>query len=186
MDVLVWIAVPVVLVVLGWAAWTFNVLVRKRTRVDEGWSQVDVELTRRADLVPSLVATVRGYAAHEEAVFTRVAEARAGAVAAPAASEQRAVAESGLTGALRSLFAVAEAYPDLLTAETFRGLQEQLATTEDRIAYARAYYNALVTDYESARRTVPTVLIASLFRFPLRAFFEADIASRGTVSVDLG
>lgn len=185
MEVMAWIAVPVVVIVLAWAAWTFNVLVRKRNRVDEGWSQVDVELTRRADLIPSLVATVRGYAAHEEAVFTRVAEARAGAVAT-ADADRRAVAESGLTGALRSLFAVAEAYPDLLAAETFRNLQEQLATTEDRIAYARAYYNALVTDYESARRTIPTVLIASLLRFPLRAFFEADIASRGTVAVDLG
>ncbi|MDO9444146.1 MAG: LemA family protein, partial [Dehalococcoidia bacterium] len=121
MDVMVWIAVPVALVVLGWAAWTFNVLVRKRNGVDEGWSQVDVELTRRADLVPMLVATVRGYAAHEEAVFARVAEARAGAVAT-AGSDRRAVAESGLTGALRSLFAVAEAYPDLLAAETFQNL----------------------------------------------------------------
>ncbi|PKN82781.1 MAG: hypothetical protein CVU47_01745 [Chloroflexi bacterium HGW-Chloroflexi-9] len=185
MDLTVWIAVPVVVVVMAWAGWTFNVLVRKRNRVDEGWSQVDVELARRADLIPSLVATVRGYAAHEEAVFTRVAEARAGAVAS-AGTDRRAVAESGLTGALRSLFAVAEAYPDLLAAETFRGLQEQLATTEDRIAYARAYYNALVTDYESARRTIPTALIASLFRFPQRAFFEADIASRGAIAVDLG
>lgn len=181
-----WVVVAVAAVLLAWVAWTYNVLVRGRNRVDEGWAQIETELKRRYDLVPSLVAAVRGYACHEEALMTRVTEARAAAVALPeTAAVDHASAESNLTGALRSLFAVAEAYPELKAAESFRALQAELATTEDRIAYARAYYNALVTEYETARHTIPTNVVAAAFRFPGRPFFEADVASRGTIAVDL-
>ncbi|MDA0270023.1 MAG: LemA family protein [Chloroflexi bacterium] len=186
MDLGMSVAIVAVVFVLAWVAWTFNVLIRRRTRVDEGWSLIEVELKRRYDLIPSLVAAVRGYAAHEGDIFQRVADARAGAVSVPeSAADGHGAAESSLTSALRSLFAVAEAYPELRAAESFQSLQADLALTEDRIAYARAYYNALVTEYETTRRTLPSMLVAALFRFAPRAFFEADVASRGTVAVDL-
>lgn len=169
-----------VLVVLAWGAWTFNRLVRLRNGTDEGWATIDVELKRRLDLVPALVDAVRAYAAHERELFARVAEARARAVApdgaAPDAPARDAAAQSTLTGALHSLIAVGEAYPALRASQSFLELQEELATTEDRLAYARGYYNAWVTDYEVARQSFPSRLVAALFRFPRRDFFEADVA----------
>lgn len=166
-------------VVLGWVAWTFNRLVRGRNGVDESRSSIDVELNRRHDLVPRLVDSVRGYAGFEQEVLERVTEARSNALSG------EPVAESTLTSALRSLFAVVEAYPDLKASTNFQALQEELSTTEDRIAYARAYYNAWVTEYESLRRRFPSMLVAQLFRFSAREFFEADVASRGAVTVSL-
>lgn len=180
MPLPVLIAVVVALVfLLGWVAWTFNRLVRARNGVAEAWSTVDVELNRRHDLVPRLADAVRGYASHEAALFERVAEARSRATGG------EAVAESTLTGAIRSLLAVAEAYPELRASENFRALQEELAVTEDRIAYARGYYNAWVTEYEARRQTFPSSLVAGAFRFTSRAYYEADVASRGAVGVDL-
>ena len=184
--------IPTVLLVLGaallvsWAAWTFNVLVRRRNGVDEAWSTIGVELTRRHDLVPRLVDAVRGYADFEESLLTRVTDARARAVSAgPVASTDEAAAETGLSDAIRSIFAVAEAYPDLKATANFQALQGELALTEDRIAYARAVYNAWVTDYETARQTLPSAVIAGLFRFRRREFFEADIGVRAAIAVDL-
>ena len=175
------IAVLVVLVLLlAWVAWTFNRLVRARNGAAEGWASVDVELTRRHDLVPRLADAVRAYASHEADLFERVALARSNATGGDA------VAESALTGAIRSLFAVAEAYPELKASRNFAELQEELATTEDRIAYARGYYNAWVTDYETLRQSFPQSLVARLFRFKPRAYFEADVASRAPVDVNLG
>jgi len=165
--------------VLLWTGWTFNRLVHRRNGVDESWSTVDVELTRRHDLVPLLADAVRGYASHEASVFDRVAEARTRALTG------EATAETALTDAIRSLFAVAEAYPELKAGENFLALQQQLATTEDRIAYARALYNAWVTDYETTRRSLPSSIIAALFRFRAREFYEADVASRAPAAVDL-
>jgi LemA protein len=166
-------------IVLLWIGWTFNRLVRRRNGVDESWSTVGVELTRRHDLVPLLADAVRGYASHESSVFDRVAEARTRALTG------EATAETALTDAIRSLFAVAEAYPELKAGQNFLALQQQLEIMEDRIAYARALYNAWVTDYETTRRSLPSALIAALFRFQAKEFYEADVASRVSAEVDL-
>lgn len=171
----------VAVLLLLWVAWTFNLLVRRRNGVDEAWATIGVELTRRHDLVPSIVSTVRGYAAFEESVLTRVAESRARAVS----GGPDPVAETSLTDAVRSLFAVAEAYPELKATEQFQSLQQQLALTEDRIAYARAVFNAWVTEYETTRQSIPAALVAGMFRFERRDYFEADVASRGPVDVAL-
>jgi LemA protein len=171
-----------------YAVFAFNRLIRRRNAVDEGWAQIDVELKRRYDLVPNLVEAVRGYRDFEQSVLQRVTEARAEAIAAPSAARDAATAaqaESRLTEALRSLFAVAEAYPDLKAGEQFLALQQQLATTEDRIAYARGYYNATVNAYEQTRTQIPSNVVASHFRFAPREYFEADVSSRAPVAVDL-
>ena len=180
----VWVIVGLLVVLLAWIALTFNRLVRWRNRVDEAWAQIDVELKRRYDLVPALLGAVQGYLGQEQAVLTRVAEARSSAVAAPDV-DGHAQADSALTGALRSLLAVVEAYPELRSQERVLALQEELATTEDRIAYARGYYNAGVVEYEMARLTFPSNLVASLLRFAPRRPFAADITSRGPVEVNL-
>lgn len=152
--------------------------------MDEAWAQIDVELKRRYDLVPALLGAVQGYLGQEEAVLTRVADARSSAVAAEDV-DAHSRADSTLTGALRSLFAVVEAYPELRSQERVLDLQEQLAHTEDRIAYARGYYNAGVVEYETARLTFPSNIVASLLRFEERHPFAADITSRGPVEVNL-
>lgn len=179
-----WVIAGLLVLLLAWIALTFNRLVRRRNRVDEAWAQIDVELKRRYDLVPALLGAVQGYLAQEQAVFERVAEARSSAIAAPDV-EAHARADSTLTGALRSLLAVVEAYPELRSAERVLELQEQLALTEDRIAYARAYYNAGVVEYETARLTFPSNLVASVLRFQPRAPFAADVISRQPVEVSL-
>lgn len=175
------VVIALAVLLLGWAVWTFNLLVRRRNGVAEAWATIGVELTRRRDLVPSLVQAVRGYAEFEEVLFTRVAESRSRAVTGGA----DAAAETALTDALRSLFAVAEAYPELRSSEQFSSLQEELAVTEDRIAYARSLYNAWVMEYETARQVFPSSLLAALLGFQRRPFFEADVGSRGSVDVSL-
>lgn len=179
-----WAALVVVPLVAGWAVFAFNRLVRRRNTVDAGWAQIDAELQRRHDLVPNIVATVRGAADYERDVLERTTAARAAAVAAGALDE-RARAESALTGALRSLFAVEEAYPDLTANENFRSLQAELAHTEERIAYARAYYNAAVGEYETSRGQFPSSLVARAFSFGPRVFFEIEVGSRTAIEVDL-
>lgn len=179
-----WIVLAVVLIFAGWAMFAFNRLVRRRNRVDAGWAQIDTELQRRHDLVPTIVSTVRGAADYERGVLDRTTAARAAAVAAGSIGE-RARAESALTGALRSLFAVEEAYPELKANTNFRSLQAELAHTEERIAYARAYYNAAVAEYETSRSQFPSRLIAGTFGFEPRAFFEIDIGARAAIAADL-
>ena len=174
--VLVVIAVLALLVV-----GTYNRLVTLRQRVKEAWADIDVQLKRRYDLIPNLVETVKGYAAHESKTFEAVTQARANAVAAGASGspEQRAQAENQLTGTLRSLFAVAENYPQLQAVQEFKDLSENLAATEDKIAFARRFYNGNVRDYGTALLSFPTNLIASFFGFKPEAFFElADAAAR--------
>ena len=156
MVVLIIVIIVVVLLALGlWAA--FNGLVKKRNRTQEAWSEIDVELKRRHDLIPNLVSTVQGYAAHERGTFEAVTKARADAVAAGATDDpsQIAPAENALSGALRSLFAVAENYPQLRAVESFVQLQETLTATEDKIEYARRYYNTSARDYDIALQTFP-------------------------------
>ncbi|MCK9495392.1 MAG: LemA family protein [Dehalococcoidia bacterium] len=182
MELWTWGALAALVVLLGWAVWTFNTLVRRRNGVDESRATIGVELTRRHDLVPTLVEAVRGYADFESSVLTRVTDSRSRAVAAP---DLDAPAEVALTDAVRSLFAVAEAYPDLQASEQFQRLQSELALTEDRIAYARAVYNAWVTDYETTRQSFPSSVVAALLRFTPRPYFEADVASRAPSTVRL-
>ncbi len=151
----------------------YNRLVRLRNRVSNAWAQVDVQLRRRYDLIPNLVETVKGYAAHERATFEEVTAARTRAQEARTVDEQ-ADAENALTAAIGRLFAVAEAYPELRAAENFRQLQGELVETEEKIRIARQVYNDAVLSYENARETVPTNLIAIAFGFESRPYFELE------------
>ena len=171
---LVILLIVAVVAVLG-AIVFYNGLVRKRNTVDEALAQIEVQLKRRHDLVPNLVAAVRDYMSFEQDVLTKVTEARANAVAAGAkgVSEQSA-AENQLTGALRSLFAVAENYPTLKANENVLSLQEQLTTTENQISFARQHYNATVNEYNTTIQTIPSVLIAGPLGFMRREFFDAE------------
>jgi LemA protein len=175
------IIVIVVIVVIALAVWAlFNGLVRKRNRTQEAWSEIDIELKRRHDLIPNLVSTVQGYASHEQGTFEAVTQARANAVTAGATGDPAKIApaENVLTGALRSLFAVAENYPQLRAVESFLQLQETLTATEDKIEFARRYYNTSARDYNIALQTFPRNLIAGPFGFKAVAFFAADEADR--------
>jgi LemA protein len=166
---------------------SYNRFVRQRNLVQESWRQVDVELRRRHDLVPNLVETVKGYAAHEKAVLTDVTAARAAAVAAGGGVAASAAAESALAGSLRSLFAVAEAYPDLKAAGPFQQLSSQLAETEDRIAAGRRFYNGNVRALNTRVEAFPSSIVASLFGFSKAEYFEVeDPAVRAPVVVDFG
>jgi LemA protein len=151
----------------------YNRLVTLRNRTDNSWSQVDVQLKRRYDLIPNLVETVKGYAAHERETFERVIQARGAAQAARTVDEQ-AQAESLLTGALRQLFALAEAYPQLRASENFTELSQELAETEDRISVARQIYNDTVLTYNNGVQTVPGSLVAGVTGFQPRQYFETE------------
>ena len=172
------IAVVVVLLIL-FVIVTYNGLVRTRNRIDNAFSQIAVQLKRRHDLIPNLVETVKGYAAHERGVFESVTQARANAINAQNASpETQAQAENQLTGALKSLFAVAEAYPDLKANQNFLALQEELTATEGRVAYARQFYNDSVKDYNTKLEAFPSTIFARMMKYEKREYFEADEASR--------
>jgi LemA protein len=180
------IVVIVLVVIVGIGLWVmFNGLVRRRNRTQEAWSQIDVELKRRHDLIPNLVSTVEGYAAHERGTFEAVTKARADAVAAGATGDptQIAPAENVLSGALRSLFAVAENYPQLRAVESFTQLQETLTATEDKIEFARRYYNSSARDYNTALQTFPRNLVAGMFSFKAVGFFGADEGDRAVPEV---
>jgi LemA protein len=177
------VIVLAVLFVIG----LYNGLVQRRLRIDEAFAQIDVQLKRRHDLIPNLVNAVKGYMGFEQKVLTDVTNARAAAVAAgaqgPAAQAQ---AENMLTGALRSLFAVVENYPNLKANENVLNLQEQLTTTENQIGFSRQHYNATVLDYNTAIQTFPAVVIAGMFGFTRREFFEAEPEAQAVPGVDLG
>ncbi len=160
----------------------YNGLVRQRNRIDNAWSQIDVQLKRRYDLIPNLVETVKGYAAHERQVFENVTQARANAINAQGPAQQ-AEAENVLSGALKSLFAVAEAYPDLKANQNFLSLQEELTSTEDRVAYARQFYNDSVLSYNNKLQTFPRNVIAGMFNFEKREYFEGEPEATGPVRV---
>lgn len=160
----------------------YNRLISLRNRVEAAWSQIDVQLTRRAELIPNLVETVKGYAAHERETLDAVITARNSAMAAESPHE-KAEADDALTGALKSVFALAEAYPDLKANQNFLNLQETLTATEDKIAYARQFYNDSVKDYNTKIQAVPTSVLANMFRFTEREYFEAGGEARGPVNV---
>ncbi|MGD9934002.1 MAG: LemA family protein [Dehalococcoidia bacterium] len=183
----VWALIIVgIIAVIGIMLWTiYNGLVGARLRVREAWSGIDVQLKRRSSLIPNLVETVKGYASHERETFEAVTRARAMLDNARTPG-QAAQADNILTGALRSLFAVAEAYPDLKANENFMHLQRELTDTEDKIAYSRQYYNANVRNYNEKTQVFPSVLVARMFGFVGEEFYEAEEAAREDVRVDFG
>ena len=168
-----WILIGAVALLALFFVLGYNRLVRLRNEVDTGWSNIDVQLQRRADLIPNLVETVRAYAAHERGVFEEVTRARA-ALQRAGSPGSAAEANEGLTAALGRLFAVAEAYPDLQASENFLQLQEDLTDTEDKISAARRYYNATVNRYNSGIQSIPWVLVARPLGFHEREFFSAE------------
>jgi LemA protein len=170
---LLWILLGLLVLVLIVAVWGYNRLVRLRNEADTGWSNIDVQLQRRADLIPNLVATVKAYAAHERELFEEVTRARSRLLeaASPAAAAE---ADASVTAVLGRLFAVAEAYPELQASENFLRLQEDLTDTEDKISAARRYYNATVMRFNTAVQSVPWLLLARPLRFREREFFAAE------------
>ena len=179
-----WIVIGIVVVLLLAAVWIYNRLVTLRTRVDNGWSQIDVQLRRRADLIPNLVETVKGYAAHERELFEQVTEARTRSIGAKGIADQ-ADAENQVTAGLRQLLAVVENYPDLKANQNFLALQEELIGTESKIAYARQFYNDQVMQLNTLIQSFPSSIVARVFGFEERPFFEIDEPVRGPVQVDL-
>jgi LemA protein len=168
-----WILLGVLVLLVVLLVFGFNRLVRLRNEADTGWANIDVQLQRRADLIPNLVEAVKGYAAHERGVFDEVTRARA-ALQQAGTPGAAAAANEGLTAALGRLFAVAEAYPDLKASENFLRLQEDLTDTEDKISAARRYYNATVMRYNTAIQSFPWLLFAAPFGFRDREFFSAE------------
>ncbi len=169
------LGVVVLLAIFVWA--TYNSLVTLRVRVEEAWSDISVQLKRRLDLIPNLIETVKGYAKHESGVFTAVTEARANVVNATGVKET-AAAENQLEGALKSLFAVAESYPDLKANENFVELQRELVDTEDKIQGARRFYNSGVTNLNTKIQTFPANVVAGMFGFKNRDFFEVEASEQ--------
>ena len=176
------VVLAVVVVGLALSVVSYNGLVRWRDQVDSAWSQVDMELRRRSELIPNLVETVNGYAGHERGTLDAVTEARSRAIGAHGPVQQGS-AESALTGALKSLFAVVESYPDLRASQSFIELQQELSATEDRAAYARQYYNDAVLTYNNAVTTAPQRILAAIFRFRTREYFQAGGEELGPVRV---
>ena len=180
--------IVIVLIIIGVVAVAaigiYNGLITLRNRADNAWAQVDVQLRRRYDLIPNLVETVKGYAAHEKEVFQKVTEARSQAINAGTVAEQ-GKAENMLTGALKSLFAVVESYPDLKANQNFLMLQEELAGTEGKIAYARQFYNDTVMKFNTRIQIFPVNMVAGMFNFKESEFFELkDEAAREAPKVE--
>jgi LemA protein len=168
-----WVLLVIVAVIVLYGVFAYNRLVKLRNRIENAWSQIDVQLRRRYDLIPNLIETVKGYAAHEREVFQKVTEARSRAISAQTVGDQ-GKAENMLTGALKSLFAVAERYPDLKANQNFMMLQEELAGTEGKIAYSRQFYNDTVMKYDTVREIFPSSMIANMFHFKEREYFEIE------------
>lgn len=179
-----WAILIVVGVLVVGGVVVYNGLIRRRNAVDNGWSQIEVQLKRRLDLVPNLVETVKGYASHERETLDAVITARNTALAAPATPGAQEAVDVPLVGALRQLLALAEAYPDLKANQNFLALQEELTATEGRVAYARQFYNDAVLAYHNAIEQFPGVLVARLGSFGRREYFEAEPAADQPPVVD--
>lgn len=171
------------IILLVWLISSFNSMVALRNRVQNAWSEIDVQLKRRHDLIPNLMESVRGYMQHERSVFESVTQARAQAISSGNNVRQRSMAESALSSALGNLFAVVENYPQLRASENMQGLQEQLTSTENRIAFARQFYNDEVMKYNTVQSTFPRNLFAGMFGFSQAAMFAATEADRANVQV---
>ncbi|MEK7479425.1 MAG: LemA family protein [Patescibacteria group bacterium] len=172
----IWVVVAVVAVALLWFITAFNGFVRLRNRVDEAWSDIEVQLKRRTDLIPNVVETVKGYAGHEKKVFDDVTEARTRVMGAEQKGDVKQIgaAENMLSGALKTLFAVAESYPDLKANANFLDLQRELADTENKIQAARRFYNTNVRDFNTHAESFPSNIVAGMFGFKKREFFDID------------
>jgi LemA protein len=177
------LALVVVAVVALFAIVSYNGLVRLKVRTEEAWSDIDVQLKRRYDLIPNLVNTVKGYASHEQSAFEKVTAARAQAMSATGIV-QKGEAENTLTGALKSIFAIAEAYPDLKANQNFLELQQELSDTENKVQAARRFYNSNVMELNAKITMFPSNIIASLFGFAKREFFEAEEGEKAPVKVE--
>ncbi len=172
-----WIIIGVVVLIALFVGVTYNSLVTLRVRVDEAWSDINVQLKRRLDLIPNLIETVKGYAKHEKGVFEAVTEARSNVINAKGVKDT-AAAENQFEGALKSLFAVAEAYPDLKANQNFSELQAELVDTEDKIQASRRFYNGGVRDLNTKVQTFPANIVAAIFKFKNRDFFDVDDSER--------
>lgn len=181
---ILWIVIGLIVLAVLWVVLLYNGLIRSKLRVDESWSDITVQLKRRADLIPNIVETVKGYAKHEKEVFEKVTEARSAMMNAQGV-QQSAAAENMMTGALKSLFAVAEAYPDLKANENFKQLQDELVDTEDKIQASRRFYNAVVREFNTKIQVFPNTLFASMLGFKSREFFEVEDASAIQNPVDV-
>ncbi len=180
-----YVVLGILALVAVWAIWAYNRFVTLTNRSEEAWSDIDVQLKRRYDLIPNLVETVKGYASHEAGTLQKVTEARTAAMGAQTVA-QHAEAENMLTGALKSLFAVSEAYPDLKANSNFVELQRELSDTENKIQAARRFYNSVVVDLQNALESFPTNLVGNMFGFKTREFFELgsdEAAARQPVKV---
>lgn len=180
---IMWVILGIVAVLVLWAIAVYNGLIRLKNRVDEAWSDIDVQLKRRYDLIPNLVSTVKGYATHEKEVFEKVTEARTRAMGAQSAGD-KAQAENMLSQTLKSLFAVAEAYPDLKANQNFLELQRELADTEDKIQASRRFYNGNVRDFNTKIQVFPNNIFAGMLGFSAREFFEAAATEKEAVKVE--
>jgi LemA protein len=174
--VIIIVALLVLLAIYGIVA--YNGLIRRRNQIENAWSQIDVQLKRRLDLIPNLVETVKGYAKHEQETLDKVIRARNAAMTAPDTPGAQAQAQGEVTGALRQLFALGEAYPDLKANQNFLQLQEELTSTEGRVAYARQFYNDSVLGYNNKLQQFPTMYFARMLKFEERDYFEAEEAAR--------
>ena len=181
MTIAIIVLVLVVLLVV-WLVGTYNGLVKSKNQVESAWAQIDVQLKRRLDLIPNLVETVKGYAAHERQTLDAVVQARNAGLAAQG-PQQEAQADNQITGALRQLFALSEAYPDLKANQNFLSLQEELTSTEGRVAYARQFYNDSVLNYNNKIQSFPAVLLAGPMKLTEREYFEAEEGARETPKV---
>ncbi len=179
---MLWIGIGAVALVLMYFWSLYNALVTLKTQIEEAWSQIDIQLKRRADLIPNLVSTVKGYAKHEKTVFSDVTKARSALMGAKSLHD-KAEASDMLTGALGKLFAVAEAYPQLKANENFTQLQKELSDTEDKVAYSRQYYNSVVNDYNIRIRMFPNTLFNEMLGFHEKEFFAAGEEERKNVKV---
>lgn len=181
-SVFLLVVLAIAVFVILWVIYIYNRLIVLRNRIENAWSQVDVQLRRRYDLIPNLVETVKGYASHEREVFQRVTEARAAMASAQTVTEQ-GEAQNQITQALKSLFAVAEAYPDLKANQNFLMLQEELSGTESKIAYARQFYNDTVMAFNTLIQSFPAKFVASAFGFGQRDYFPMEDVAREPVQV---
>ena len=174
----IWIGLVLAFAVITISVMIYNSLVQRRNQVKNAWAQIDVQLKRRLELIPNLVETVKGYASFEQKTLQDVVAARNIAIAAPSTATGQASADNALSGALRQLFALSEAYPDLKANASFLNLQEELSNAESRIAYARQFYNDAVLAYNNSVHSFPSVLFASIFKFTDDDFFEATDAEK--------
>ena len=177
-----WIVLAVVVLIVLWIISAYNSLVTLRQRVNNGWSQIDVQLQRRFDLIPNLVETVKGYTKHEETVFTKVAELRTSWAKASTVAEKAEISNQ-LSSALKTIMAVSESYPELKSNSNFSELQQELQNTEDKISYSRQFYNDIVTKYNTKIQVFPTSIIASMFHFESADLFKVSEEGRQNVKV---